>query len=276
MGKKIVSMLPFVFIALFLGVFTFLIPPFQKPDEPLHFKRAFALALGQIACIHDSFHDRGYFSFPKSVEPFQNSMMTNEIIMNYDMKFPWRLLTGSYPVGNLSERQELMYNCTLPFVGSIPQALGILVSLPFGNVLVSFFMARIAGSIFFLLSLIVSYKVIPKRYRPLLLIFAVFPMLLFQVSSVSYDSVSLSLMMLVFSYMVFLLEKKAIHIRELLLLYVGILVWILAKPGANVFFALPFLFVSHIQISLGKKILLFGSITVVSVWISWMMVNTPL
>lgn len=232
MFKKLLSSVPYpvLVISLFLCIFTFLIPPFQKPDEPLHFERAFALAQGQFVCRHDSKHERGYFNFPQSIQIFPDQMMSQSIIMKTEGKFPIALMKTSYPIDS-KYTVDLLYNCTLPFIGYIPQSVGILLSLPFNNVLISFYAARLFGALFFIMTLSICLRLIPKQYRLILLFCSFLPMVLQQVTAISYDCVSISLGFALFTLFVRFLNQKTIPIRAVLAFYGVLLLFLFSKPG---------------------------------------------
>jgi len=244
-----------MFVGLCLTVFTFFVPPFQKPDEPLHFKRAFALAMGQVVCKKDANHKRGYFSFPKNVDKFPEAMMAQSIIMKTDGKFPMALYRGNYPIG-WDAQVDLLYNCGLNFTGYIPQSLGILLSMPVNSVMISFYLARAFGALFFLISLIFCLRMIPSRYRFILLFCSVLPMVLQQVTAVSYDCVAISLGFILFTLFAGFLEKKNIRLRDILVFYGILLLFIFSKPGYYLFSLLLFYPLQRLPLPLVKKILL--------------------
>ena len=238
-----------------LIIMTFLVPPFQKPDEPLHFKRAFALAMGQVTCRHNQNHERGFYTFPKSVSTFPDAMMVNTIIMKPEGKFPLALYRGTYPV-NSSETVDLLYNCTLPFTGYIPHALGILLSMPLNNVLISFYAARIFGALFFLTTLYFCFRFISKRYRFVLLFCSVLPMVLQQVTAVSYDCVAIALGFILFALFTGYVEQKTVRIRDVLIFYGVLLLFLFTKPGFYLFSLLLIYLLQRVPMSLTKKMLL--------------------
>src|SRR3989344_7986882 len=84
----------FMFLALLLSVFTFLVPPFQKPDEPVHFYRIITLFQGQLTCDYSS--DRPHFRLPQSVYDFPKIMGVESISMS-TIKFPVTSYKKAYP-----------------------------------------------------------------------------------------------------------------------------------------------------------------------------------
>lgn len=242
-----------VYICLMLVVFTFLVPPLQKPDEPLHFKRASALAKGQILCLSDREHERGFFRYPESIETFPEHMFASHIIMNPDGKFPIALYKTKYPLSWNGDQKELTYNCVLTVPSYIPQTLGILMSIPFNSVLISFFLARVFSAIFYGILLFLALRITVKPYQYLVALVGGFPMALFLGSSVSYDSLSIALGILLFSYLTRLYGQKSISVKMMIGFMAVALTFILIKPGYYFTLVLPFLFVFSMKKTIGIR-----------------------
>lgn len=74
-------------VILLLGlVFTFAIPPFQKPDENVHFLRAVALSDGQFFCSSDE-NGNGRFLIHQKYFDYITDVGTHRIAFNYNEKF---------------------------------------------------------------------------------------------------------------------------------------------------------------------------------------------
>ena len=264
----------FLFICFSL-FFVFAFPPLQKPDEPLHFERAFALASGQLVCKVDAKHMRGYFSFPISISAFSDAMMTNAIVMKPEGKFPIVLLRNHYPI-NRSVTTDLLYNCTLPFTGYIPLSLGILVAIPFNNLLISFYTARLFAALFYVIAIYLSLRVVSARYRWILMICSMLPMVLQQATAVSYDGVTIAAGFLLFSLFTRYLEKKTVSVRELLWFYAVIMVFIFTKPGYYLFFPLLFLPFRLVKLPINKKVALIFLLSAGIAGIIWYSLSLPI
>ena len=258
----------YFFLICFSIFFVFAFPPFQKPDEPLHFERAYALAMGQITCKFDAKHTRGYFTFPKSVSTFSDAMMSSAIIMKPEGKFPIALLRAHYPIEK-SVTMDLLYNCRLPFTGYVPLSLGVLLTMPFNNLLISFYAARLMAALFFVGAVYISLRIVTPRYRLIVMFSSIFPMVLQQVTAVSYDSVSIATGFILFALFTRQLERKTISIRELLATYGILLIFLFTKPGYYLFALLLVVPIRLVRMPIGKKIILslilFAGIT----WCVW-------
>lgn len=267
-----------VYVVLMLGVFTFLVPPFQKPDEILHFKRAAALAKGQITCMRNRETDERYFRFPKSIDELPSQMLAGHIIMNTEGRFPINLLKGPYPLSWNGYQTDLLYNCVSTIPSYIPHALGILISIPFNSVLISFFLARVVAAIMYAGLLFLALRIAVKPYHYFVALTGGLPMTLFLGSSVSYDSLSIPLGILVFAYLTKLYSTKAISVKILLWFMATLLVFVAVKPGYYLILALPILFITQIMnhIGLGKTIALFSIYSFVSFCVLWFILTMPI
>jgi uncharacterized membrane protein len=268
LNKISLSNIYYFFLICLTLFFVFSFPPFQKPDEPLHFERTFALAMGQITCKFDVKHTRGYFTFPKSVSTFPDAMMSGSIIMKPEGKFPIALLRAHYPIDK-SQTTDLLYNCRLPFTGYIPLSLGIVLAMPFNNLLISFYAARLMAALFFVIAVYISLRIVTPRYRLIVMLSSIFPMVLQQVTAVSYDSVSIAMGFVLFSLFTRQIEMKKVMLSELLVTYGILLVFLFTKPGYYLFALLLAVPVRLVRMPMGKKIILslilFAGIT----WCVW-------
>lgn len=245
----------YLFLACFLLFFVFAFPPFQKPDEPLHFERAFTLAMGQITCKFDAKHTRGYFTFPKNVSTFPDAMMSSAIIMKPEGKFPVALFRTPYRIDR-TNTVDLLYNCRLPFTGYIPLSLGVLLTMPFNNLLISFYAARLMAALFLVGAVYISLRIVTPRYRLIVMFSSILPMVLQQVTAVSYDSVSIATGFILFALFTRQLERKTVSLRELLATYSVLLIFLFTKPGYYLFAVLLLVPLRLVRMKLTKKIAL--------------------
>ena len=265
-----------VIIGICLVIFTFGIPVFQKPDEILHFKRAFALALGQLTCKTDANHIRGYFSYPVSLEQFPASMMADAIIMKPEGKFPLALLRSPYPIGDKKNTADLAYNCRLPFTGYIPQAIGIVLVMPMGNILISFFAARASAALFFFLTLVNALRIIPRKLKPILSFCSFLPMTLQQATAVSYDSVAISLGFILFAWFTNLVEKQELSVGSVFGYFALTLLFLFTKPGYYLFGGFVLFLLWKTRISFKQKIIVGSALVLGIVLVSWYGLTLPI
>jgi hypothetical protein len=88
--KSFFRLINIYWISLFilLGIFTFFVPPFEKPDEPVHFFRAMSIYFDQWKPIGNSNKYSYQAALPTSISSFPESMRVSEILMRPDIKFP--------------------------------------------------------------------------------------------------------------------------------------------------------------------------------------------
>lgn len=219
----------FFFITTVL-LFALLVPPFQKPDEETHFYRAMALADRQLFCTSDTSRPQS-FILPLSVYQFPSTMQQEHIIMRYDTKFPIGLLKTAYPYRGNSNMTDAFRYCSLPFISYIPFAVSALISIPFNNLLITFYSMRLVAALMFIMCIFVGFRIIPKRYGLLFLFLAANPMVLHQATSISYDAILLSVEFLIFSLWLACMEEKKISGRKLGILVSLIVLSSIVKPG---------------------------------------------
>jgi uncharacterized membrane protein len=225
---RILNKLLFLWIVILLGIFTFLIPPFQKPDEITHFYRATAFVKGELFCNSNNI-DNGYFVIPRNFFELPNDMLANSIKYHYENKFPRGVLTGKQNTDNTDTKISGL--CILPFTGYLANAIGIEIGLLFNNPLLALYLGRLSAGILFLICFFIAIKNIPKQYKPILYLFAIIPMVLHQVTAVSYDAIQLSLIVLIFSYLLKYLSVNEINKKQLILFTALLTLLTLVKTG---------------------------------------------
>lgn len=184
---------------LILGfVFIFLVPPFQKPDSGFHYYNAYSVLSN--GCVYNSGSD-GYMNIPKDVYEFPDKLFKDKIAFHYQYKFPKSLLDNKY----LSSSKEFVIfkkECVkFGLISYLPNIIGLKIGG--SNLLVGFYLSRLVGFLIFLCMLIVSINIVGKYY-PLVIAFSVIPMVIHQVTAVSYDSFHISLGLLSFSLYLYL------------------------------------------------------------------------
>jgi uncharacterized membrane protein len=123
-----------------------------------------------------------------------------DVAFQYGSKFDTAWLRADFSHPRFRENVPVPDVCNLPPPGYLPNAVGILAGKPFENPLVSFYLGRIAGVVFFLGALTLALRVVPERYKLLVYLYAAMPMVLHQVGAISYDAVHLSLFPVLFAY----------------------------------------------------------------------------
>ena len=162
-----------VYVVILGLIFVFLVPPFQKPDEIVHWYYALALA------NKDSLAEKRLVDLPKRFK-------ADKIAFHHEIRFSIDQLT--YREANREWIDFSQYRSRLinPF-SYLPAIIGIWIGDYFETPIVSFWLARLIGLIFFLMAVIWSIRVAGRTFRDLILMYAFLPMVLHQASSVSYD-----------------------------------------------------------------------------------------
>lgn len=212
----------YIYLISMLGVMTFLIPPLLKADEPAHYHRAVSITNGQFACPHD---EQGYYvEMKQKYADLPNVLHTWDVWILRDVKFDTNWLNVDWSDPRFDEKTRIYEYCNLPVVGYPVAALGILVAKPFENPLIGFYLARTLGAIVFVLAVIYSLKITPARYKPLVYFYAALPIVLHQVSAISYDVIQLSLFPILFGMITkFAVENELINRKQLLLFFLLVL-----------------------------------------------------
>ncbi len=212
------------YMAVALVIFTFLVPPFQKSDEPSHYYRAVSLTNLDLVCSKDA-NGQYYFNMKQRYAGLPAEMHVWDVAFQYNKKFDLAWLRTDFSKPFFNETVPVYDTCNLPPVGYVPNALGILAGKPFQNPLIGFYLGRIFGALFFVGAIVLALRIVPERYKLLIYFYAAIPMVLHQVGAISYDAVHLSLFPLLFAYLAkFLTEEGPIGRRDLLI-FMGLIWW---------------------------------------------------
>ncbi len=224
------------YVGLALLVFTFLVPPFQKNDEPSHYYRAVSITNLDFFCQKDdqgqyySVMKRKYFDLPYVLG-------ADAIWASLEAKFSPSVLRTDFSGARFQEPLRVYSICNLSPVGYAPNALGLLAGKPFANPMIGFYLGRMAGVAFFVGCLIAALRIVPRRYNLIICFYAALPMVLHQVSSFSYDAVQLSLIPLIFAYMTRFLVQEGEVRRSDLLIFMGLL-WLTLSVRSFAYYGL--------------------------------------
>lgn len=200
----------FWFYFIVLGLFfTFVVPPFQKPDEGTHFNKALLISYGSLNCKQETFSYQQKYDLLRKDKHLKNIPFNDGGIMPVSL-YKRSLLAISDEKQLVEGRTE---GCQMPIVGYLPQALSLLIIRPLGfNHFVDFFSGRLAIFLVTIGFVIWLFKKVkePIILYPLLLMLAL-PMSLYQLTSYSYDAVQLLLMAV---YFVLIMKLKLGVIKD--------------------------------------------------------------
>ncbi len=227
-------------LMIILGLcFTFLVPPFQKPDENRHYYQAVALSRGVLSCRLNS-SGKPYLPIPASFYTFPKQLKYDEIAHTPDFKFfPSQL--GLYRYGQ-SEVVEASDWCSWSFVGYAFPSLGILIGSLTHSHLIEFYLARILPFMVFVICILLSLKKTIPKYHGWIFFYALLPMTLHQATSISYDSLQLALIPLLFAYVTRFLDSphQSLDRRTYAIFMLILLVFVISKPLSVIFLLLIF------------------------------------
>lgn len=202
-------------LALSFGLFmVFFNPPFAGvPDESAHFLRATSIANGNIICKSGDTLDVASANLAEELKPVKISGNNNEKISLGKIK---------KALFEKDDRNQVPFNgviCGANPLGYFPQVIGISIANVFDlPVLWGFYMGRLLNMLTAVLIGFFAIKLLPFGKIVFLLV-ALLPMTMQQFASFSYDSMHISAMFLLVSYLLNLASKKEkISQKEMLLL----------------------------------------------------------
>ena len=223
-GARLYRALFWSYITCALLAFAFLMPPFQKNDEPSHYYRAVSLANGDLFCTKDAAGnyytviERRYDELPDAVDAFS-------IASGRTRGFSFSTLGDDFSDPKWREPVRAYEICNLAPPGYLPNVLGVLAGKPFQSPIYGFYLGRAFGALFFAACFLLALRIVPARHAVLLYFYAALPMVLHQVTSFSYDAVQLSLFPLLFAYLSRFLTEDGVIRRRDLAAFMGLLLW---------------------------------------------------
>jgi uncharacterized membrane protein len=212
------------YLAISLTAFIFLVPPFQKSDEPAHFWRTVSITNLQFACQRGEEGDY-FFTMKRKWGNLDVVMRTWDVAFDSSLKFRREWLRADFSDPAFQEEVRIHRFCSLPVPGYLPNAAGLLLGKPFENPLIGFYLSRTFGALFFVAAVALSLRIAPENYRMLIYFYAALPTVLHQVSAVSYDVVQLSLFPLILAYMTRFATDRDLVKPGHLLVFMGLLLW---------------------------------------------------
>jgi uncharacterized membrane protein len=226
-------------------VFLFLTPPFQTPDEGIHFYRTYQLS--QFNFIVDPIKGGGYGGvLPSSLGKTEMLTTTKPSITFYaNLKYNGHKTLKALKI-QLNPKQTSTYNfgATGGYspVAYIPQVAGMLIGRLLGlQPIILMYLARFGNLCAWILLICLSIKLMPRK-KWAVAFFGLLPTALFQATSESVDVMAIGVAAALFAYIMYLLDKKKIlsYKQILILLMMGIAL-VLTKEIMFVFLALLFL-----------------------------------
>ncbi len=223
-------------------LFLFLTPPFQTPDEDLHFFRAYEITQGGIIEIKQQ--DKIGDFLPVSIS--QTTKAFEPVRFHAEVKVKPQEITGllNLPLDRDNKTFiEFPSTALYPPTAYLPQIVGIGLGKIFNlSPLVLMYLGRLASLLAWLFLIYYALKIIPVG-KWLMFLLALLPMGLFQAASLSADVLTNGLAFLgIALFLRFALTSETLNSKKLfLLLTVGLLLS-LSKP-AYALVPLVFLFI---------------------------------
>ncbi|MGH9437105.1 MAG: DUF2142 domain-containing protein [Terriglobia bacterium] len=213
----------------------YLVPPNQPADEGRHFLRACQIAEGQILPQIDSTTQEAGGFLPAAVVDFVRDKMDPKYYRNEDRLHTIGARLRALDLAAqrqrpLSEKEFGMFpgSALYPPALYLPQAAGVLLARAFSDkVYIWFYAARVANAVMAVLLIFLALLLTPG-YRLLLLIPAILPMSLYQISSVSCDAGIISVSILFAALCIRFFSADGWLIRAALVACLALLT--LAKP----------------------------------------------
>lgn len=246
---KLTKLILFILIPIQLLIFTFLVPPFQKPDEQPHFEKALLISKGYLFCRKKSNNtvliEKKYIDLIKS--PYF------DLLTHGKSKLPIKIFLKDLFSNNQSNvlvNFNIDHLCSFPIISYLPQALILRILSIFGvNPIQSIYFVRLIMSIICYFWFLYLYKKINNNYRLILLFTFALPMTLHQISSFSYDAMHI---MLALTFFMLLVNHNYFKLFFVLFLFLAS-----KKIGYETFFLFLFLIPFEIKpMMIGSLILI--------------------
>jgi uncharacterized membrane protein len=233
-----------VYMVLGLLITTFLIPPFQKSDEPSHYFRTISISNLDLACSKDRL---GVYKFEMKAKyaDLPETMHVWDVAINGTSRFDPDWLRADFSNPLLNEEKRVYDICNLPPLGYLPNVVGVWMGKPFENPLIGFYLGRFMGVIFFVAATIFAIRLTPPRYRLPIYFFAALPVVLHQAGAFTYDVVQLPLFLVLYGYLMkFVTEDKRVDRWDLVAFLACLVVAINIRsltylPLMGLFLAIP-------------------------------------
>lgn len=221
---KISKYLFITYLLVSLFVYIFYIPPFEKPDENLHFLRAVSVGQGNFVCKTDK---------DGQIENLIPSSIYQYVEKHLD----------SPAVKVTSDKINEIRSCVLPFLYYL--ATGASVSLfkviNFSPEII-FYSGRLVNSIIASFIVFLSLRGLPTVYQLISLYVYSLPMVLYQVSSYSKDAYFISLGLYIFNRFLYFVINKKIITKDLIAYMIALILFILTRPSYIFFTLLSIIF----------------------------------
>ena len=202
-------------------------PPFQVPDEPAHYFRAWSVANLQLVAEPGSL-----VTVPENVATLPDRLGSN-------VGGDWA--ANHYSVGQAASslwerisadsRSQVTTAASYAPVGYVPQAIGMGIARVLGHSpLLGFYLGRLSNLIAAAVIVFFAIRVVPFG-KPLLALVALVPMVVFETASLSPDALVLSGCILLLAMVLRATTLGVVPVRELIVMTCVSVILLNAKPG---------------------------------------------
>lgn len=232
----------FLIISLTFGItFAIVTPPFQTPDELVHFYRAYQVSTGQLLEIKEGDTVGGYL--PSSLVNITKEV-SKGIATNVDKKQDVSLVMKFLKVPLNKDKIQLQeFSSTVMYTPIVymPQCVGINLGKMFNaSPLILMYFGRISNLIIFSVIMYIVLKLMPFKKNIIFLI-GLTPMILAQAGSLSGDAITNALSFLCIALVLNYAfgDKKKVVYKDIIILFTAFTLLALCK---QVYFIFCFLF----------------------------------
>ena len=241
--KDVKPQFAFLIIGLVYGLcFLIITPPFQVPDEPAHFYKAFYLSEGHV--IPEKTDIANGFYLPQSVVSLTNSF--HDLNSNPGNNKQKKGLINTFLAVHLKNDNKVAVNISniavyppAPYLA--PSAVVNVGKLFDLSPLFLMYICRLINLLIWVLLIYLAIKITPI-HKWVFLLLSLMPMTLYQAASISADSLTIALSFLIIAMFLkfsFDENKKIINLKDNIIIFALILILALSKSG---YFVLLLLF----------------------------------
>lgn len=264
----------FFSIGLFFGIlFLLIIPPFQVPDEPNHFFRAYQISAGEILAEKRDNTTGGLI--PKSL--LDSVIIWNDIPFHPERKVTRKQFFESFNISYQKRKKTFLNFANTALYSPIPylpQAIGIALGKAFYlSPIILMYLGRLTNLLISVYITFLAIKITPA-FKWVFFLLALTPMASFQRASLSADSFINSISILLIATITryaFDINKEKIVIIDIVVLCLLSILLSLSKQAYFMIAVLCFLIPKY-KFGTQKKYLatcLFLSLTSATAWIFW-------
>ncbi|WP_284036341.1 DUF2142 domain-containing protein [Neobacillus sp. 114] len=235
----------FILISILMGIYwTKIIPPFQAPDEFVHFYRAYEISEGHLVSKNVNGDTGNYL--PKAIKEFEDTMGAYDIPFNYEKKLGHSQMEEAKKIHLSDERIFFSFPSSAIYspIPYIPQSLGIFFARAFDlsvyNIILS---ARLFNLFAYILFTYWAIKILPKL-KSCLFLLALMPMTLQQAASTSGDALLFGVSFFMIAYIFRLIfSDEIVHFtrKDFFIISCLSIATALLKPAYFLFFLIVFL-----------------------------------